>query len=74
MPLVERRRPALGAEVEPVLRDGERAWRDVVLLNVAASSVDFDSVYWMLAVKPLSSRRRSVNCAALRSDVPFEVR
>src|SRR5258708_38091427 len=44
-----------------------------VLLNVAASSVDFDSVYWTLAEKPLASRRRRVNCPAFRSEAPFDV-
>src|SRR5436190_532360 len=44
----------------------------VVLLNVAASSVDLASVYCALAVKPLCSRRRSVSCSALRRDDPFD--
>ena len=53
MPLVESRRPTLRRKVEPVLRDCERLGVTAVLLNVAASSVDFAIVYCALAVSPL---------------------
>src|SRR6185437_241941 len=42
--------------------------------KAAISSIDFEKVYWRVAVRPLCSLRRSCSWAAWRVELPFEVR
>ena len=67
--LVEIGEAALGAEIEPVLRDQEAG-----LPPSAALSMALDQVYCTSEVKPLRRRRRNWRLPAWRVELPFDVR